>query len=75
MTSNPENFHVNMRLSPMTVEKIQEIQDSLAVPNRTQAIVYAVNLAREIINSIKKGGKVYIENQDGSKERLIVIGH
>lgn len=64
---------INIRLTLPTIEKINKLQKSLSTLNRTQTIVTAVNLASEIAESIKnKGAKVYVEQRDGSKERLVL---
>jgi flagellar biosynthesis/type III secretory pathway protein FliH len=65
---------VQMRLQPKTLQRLQSLVDLTKTDNRTQLVSTSIQLAEEIIRSLKAGSKVYIENKNGEKESLRVIG-
>lgn len=66
---------VQMRLQPRTIERIQYMSELTGgTKNRTQIVSSSIELANEILKSIKEGSNIYIETKDGKKELLKIIG-
>ncbi len=66
---------VQMRLQPKTMQRLESLAELTGgTENKTTLVSISIQLAEEIIKSIKKGSKVYIETPDGEKERLKIIG-
>ena len=65
---------IQMRLRPKTIETISRLQQVTGVSNRTQLVSASVEIANEVMSSLKEGAKVYIERPDGRKELLKVVG-
>ncbi len=66
---------VQMRLQPKTIQRLESLSELTGgTENKTTLVSISIQLAEEIIKSIKKGSKVYIETADGEKERLKIIG-
>ena len=65
---------VQMRLQPKTIERIKRLSELTGTENRTQLISSSIQLTEEIVKSLSKGGKVYIETPDGKKEVLKFVG-
>lgn len=63
-----------MRLLPRTMERINHLSEITGTTNRTQLVASSIELAEELMSNAKKGGKIYIEQPDGSKERIKIIG-
>lgn len=69
-----ESKLVSMNLSSSTVQHIENIKELTQESNRTRIIATSVKLADEILKNVKKGAKVYIEKEDGTKELINFIG-
>lgn len=65
---------VQMRLQRKTMDNIQKLSELTNTTNRTQLVSSSIQLTQDIFSSIKKGAKVYIENPDGTKELIKIIG-
>ena len=65
---------VQMRLQPKTIARIKRLSELTGTENRTQLISSSIELTEEIVKSLSKGGKVYIEMPDGKKEVLKFVG-
>ena len=63
---------VNMRLGKKTLDVLDYIEKELETGNRAQAIAYSVRLTKQIVERLKKGGKIIILRKNGTKERLII---
>ena len=72
---NDESKLVQMRLRPRTLENINHLTALTGVANRTQLVAASIDIANELLTSIKEqGAKVYIEHPDGRKEILKLVG-
>jgi len=69
-----ESKLVQMRLQPKTMESISNLSRMTHTSNKTQLISSSIQLTEELVSSIKGGSKVYIENKDGSRESIKIIG-
>lgn len=69
-----ESQLVQMRLQPKTMNSIQNLSAMTKTSNRTQLVSSSIQFTEDIVSSIKKGAKVYVENPDGTKELIKVIG-
>ncbi|MDJ1472820.1 hypothetical protein [Xanthocytophaga flava] len=65
-----ESKLVQMRIQPRTLTKIEELSSITGISNRTQLVAGCIELAHDVVISIKTGAKVYIEHPDGSRERI-----
>jgi len=65
---------VTMKLSHETVDNVEWIKKNTGEKNRTQIMGVGVRTLRILIEAIKKGGRVVIEHEDGSKEGIRLIG-
>lgn len=63
---------VNMSLPEKTLDSIDFIQQKIGSRNRTQTVVYAVQIAKLLIGAVSTDDKFFIEKPDGSRERLII---
>jgi len=72
--NNNESRLVQMRLEPKTLESISHLSEITGFSNRTEIVKSAITLTEKLVENIKKGGKVYIENDDGTKQRLTFSG-
>ena len=65
---------VQMRLQSNTLKSIEKLSEMTHTKNKTQLVSSSIKLTEEIVSSISNGAKVYIENKDGSKELIKIIG-
>lgn len=65
---------VQMRLQPSTLERLDNLRKLTNTDNRTQLISSSIQLTEDLLRSLKNGAKIYIENKDGSRELLKIIG-
>lgn len=66
---------IQMRVRKRTLDNIHELSSLTGVANRTQLVSASVDIAKEVLKSIKQeGAKVYIEHPDGRKEVLKLVG-
>lgn len=65
---------VQMNISDKTLHKVQRIQELGDLPNRTTAIKLAVDVIDVLASTLNKGGKVYIVNEKGDRQELLVPG-
>jgi hypothetical protein len=65
---------VQMRLLPKTMDRLSNLQKLTKTDNRTQIISTAIQLAELVIDSIEKGGNVYIQSPDGKIELVRIVG-
>lgn len=63
---------VQMRLSERTLNKVEELKKVLHEENRTKLVSEGISIYLELAKAYKAGGKVYIENSNGSRERLVL---
>lgn len=73
-TKKTEKALVQMKLNPCTMEKINELKELIGEDNRTTLTANAIAIYHELAKSVRSGGKVYIKNPDGSRDRLILVG-
>ncbi len=65
-----ESQRVEMTLKPETVQLINNMTAITGATSGAQLIVTSLELTDELIKTIQNGGKIYIENKDGSKQLL-----
>lgn len=69
-----ETKPVQMRLRKDTLEQVQQLQELTRIQNRTRIVTTAIDLTNKLFSKIKKGSKIVIENPDGTKETITIIG-
>lgn len=65
---------VQMRLKPKTLSLIENLSKLTNISNRTLIVSSAIQLTEEIVNSVQDGGKVYIEDKNGTRSLIKIIG-
>jgi hypothetical protein len=65
---------VQMRLRPKTINTIANLANVTGVTSKTQLVSASVEIANEVLSSLKQGAHVYIEHPDGRRELLKVVG-
>ncbi len=65
---------VQMRLQSKTLESIKSLGEMTNTKNKTQLVSSSIKLTEDIVSSIQAGAKVYIENKDGTRELIKIIG-
>jgi hypothetical protein len=65
---------VQMRLKPRTIRLIDNLSKLTKITNRTLIVSSSIQLTEEIVESIQDGGKVYIEDKDGNRSLIKIIG-
>lgn len=65
---------VQVRLGKRANSNLKALEDLTGVTNKTQLVSTALDLSREILETIAKGGNVICENPDGTRDRLKPIG-
>ena len=65
---------IQVRLGKRALGNLRSLQDITGVTNQTQVVSVALDLAREILETIDQGGKVICEHEDGTRDRLKPIG-
>jgi metal-responsive CopG/Arc/MetJ family transcriptional regulator len=74
MDANDKSTLVQMRLQPDTLERIDKLSKITQIDNRAQLISSAIRLTDDMVNMVKSGAKLYIEQPDGTKELLKITG-
>jgi len=72
--SNQQPKLVQMRLLPVTLDRIENLSKLTRIDNRTQLISSSIQLTEELVSNMKAGGKVYIEKPDGTKHLIQLVG-
>lgn len=72
--SNGSYKLVQMNIRQPTLNKISVLQDTLGANNRTDAVKAAIDVAEIVARAIKNGGRVVIEEKDGSRSKLVIPG-
>lgn len=65
---------LNIRMKDVTLEQTNRLQKSFHAPSKSDVIRRAIELSDAMVKSINEGGRVIIENKDGSKSRVILPG-
>lgn len=65
---------VQMRLKQKTLELIESLSKMTENNNRTQIVAFSIQMAEEIVKNIEAGNKVYIEDKEGKKAILNLLG-
>ncbi len=65
---------VNIRMKDETFQLANNLQEALHSPSKSDVIRRAIELSNAVATSIADGGRIIIENRDGSKNRLIIPG-
>jgi transcription elongation GreA/GreB family factor len=65
---------VQMRLKKQTLDHVDNIKKITNSQNRTKIVATSLELTDKLLTKIKQGGKVTIENPDGSKETITIVG-
>lgn len=65
---------LNIRMKDETLRQADRLQKSFHAPSKSDVIRRAIELSDAIASSINEGGRVIIENRDGSKSRVILPG-
>lgn len=73
-TRSVEQRDVHMKMWPNTIEKIDKLKDTFHVSTKTDAVRAAIDIALAVTDAIMKGGKLIIEEENGSKSKLIIAG-
>lgn len=63
---------VQMNLRPRTFNKLEELKERLHADNRTEAVKRSLEIADVISKTIKQGGKVFLEEADGTRSKLVL---
>ena len=74
MTKHQELQLVQMKVSPKTLEILENLKQSMQEDNRSKIIRESLELTNTMINTIKSGGKVIIEEKNGERSRVILPG-
>jgi hypothetical protein len=69
-----ETTLVQMRLQPKTMNRINRISEMTGTANKTQLISTSLEVLEEFLKSERKGAKIFIENPDGTKQQLKIVG-
>ncbi len=65
---------VTMGLPDRDVEWIELIRKRLKSRSNTAAVSAAIDIAKTITDVSSSGGSIYIENADGTREKLLIVG-
>lgn len=71
MMENSEQ--VNVRIGEKTIRNLKFIREEMELGSRAQAVTIAVKVAKVVVDAEKEGAKLYVEHEDKSLERIIVI--
>lgn len=63
---------VQMNLKPRTFEKLEELKQRLHASNRTETVKRSLEIADVVSKTIKHGGKVILEESDGTQSKLVL---
>lgn len=65
---------INIRMKDETLAQTERLQKSLNAPSKSDVIRRAIQLNDVLATRIKDGGKIIIENKDGSKTQILIPG-
>jgi hypothetical protein len=66
---------VQMRLRPSTIERIEHIARLMDTTNKTNVVSLSINVLENLAESVvKDNAKIYLENPDGTRSKLIIPG-
>jgi len=65
---------LKLRFQPKTLERIDKLRKITKIDNRAQLVASSLQLTDELLEIIKNGSKIYIENKDGSKALVNIFG-
>ncbi len=65
---------LNIRMKDETLRQTDRLQKLFHAPSKSDVIRRAIELSDAIASSINEGGRVIIENKDGTKSRVILPG-
>lgn len=65
---------ITMKMKRSTIDNLDWIKENTEENNRTRIMGVGVKLLRKAIEATKKGGRIVIENADGSKDGIKIIG-
>ena len=65
---------LNIRMKEETLKQTNRLQKSFRAPSKSDVIRRAIELSDVIASSINEGGRIIIENKDGTKSRVILPG-
>jgi hypothetical protein len=69
-----QTIPVSMRLRPHTMSRINDLTKLTGITNRTDLISRALILYEPFAKYNKEGKKIMLEDKDGSKETLRIMG-
>lgn len=69
-----QTIPISMRLRPRTVSRINDLTKLTGITNRTDLISKSLILYEAFAKYNKEGKKIMLEDKDGSKEILRIIG-
>ena len=61
---------VQMRLKPKTLRSVENLSEILDIDNKAYITAQSISLTSMIVDEIKAGNNVYIENKKGEKTYL-----
>lgn len=65
---------VQMRLSPKTMDHVKHLKKLTGISNRTQLVASAIQLTDILRSKTEAGGRLCVENPDGTKDYITVVG-
>ena len=65
---------IQIRLTKHAAHCLEELEESTGISNKTLIVNSSIDLFSEVVSVIKNGGKVIYQFEDGSQERLRVLG-
>lgn len=61
---------IEMRLLPVTLQRIDNVAEILGTPNRAQAVSASLQITHHLITQSLKGSKIILEKADGTKTQI-----
>lgn len=65
---------IQVRMKPNTVKQVNNLQERVHAPSRSDAIRRAVEISDLLINAVEHGDKIIIQGKNGKQREILIAG-
>jgi len=64
----------SIRMLPRTLASVERLQEKMRSPSFSDAVKNAIEVCDSIVDAVKTGDRIIIENQNGKQREIILAG-
>lgn len=69
-----ESTITTVRMWPETILSVEQLKETMKAPSFSETLRRTIGISELLVNSIKKGGKIIIEDKKGKQKEIFIVG-